>query len=103
MRDSIETITYILCDCAIYDAERSKLESAFADLDSRLFTVAKVLGDWEEQHEVAKTTKVLVCMPELLIAEGGTSVFVNSAMLKYFKSCKFWVFSSFFLRFRHFF
>lgn len=40
---------------------RSKLKSALAYVDDRPFSVAKVLGTWDEPHKGATATKAFVC------------------------------------------
>lgn len=58
--DFIETIHHILCDCVIYDAERTQLKNTLACLDNPPFSATKVLGAWDNPHKEAKATKAIV-------------------------------------------
>nr|XP_054924737.1 uncharacterized protein LOC129383839 [Dermacentor andersoni] len=55
-----ETIGHILCICPQYDVEREVFRTALIQLDSRQFSVIKILGPWPFASMAQKATKTLL-------------------------------------------
>ncbi|XP_040062051.1 uncharacterized protein LOC120836973 [Ixodes scapularis] len=58
--DCVETISHLLCECALYDAERELLKRILSHLDYRPFTTSKILGAWDSPLKEEKAAKALV-------------------------------------------
>ncbi|XP_042149586.1 uncharacterized protein LOC121837825 [Ixodes scapularis] len=58
--EEVESLEHLLCTCTIYDVEREVLTEELSQLDSRPFSLQKILGAWESPEKLADATKYLL-------------------------------------------